>query len=270
MVRRSSRNRPAFSLVEMLIVIGILIVLMALLLPAMNRAREQSRRVVCAGNLHNMGAAIMKYATENNGKLPQHFGNSYWLFDIPLKTRDAMVTAGAVRKSFYCPSNADIQDSDGLWNYPTGNPTTAMHSATGYQWLFARPGPPPIVMPPFLTTQGTSRKYLKSIVDTQTVRYPTDTQARTITSSGEIELASDMVNSTGAPGSATENFNSPKGGFQINGTAVGHRTSHMGKGQKPAGGNVMFLDGHVEWRDFSAMHLQMQHAGTTGQNNYYF
>jgi prepilin-type processing-associated H-X9-DG protein len=219
-----------------------------------------------------MGAALMKYASENNGKLPQHYGNSFWLFDIPLKTRDAIVKAGAVRKSFYCPSNEDIQDSDGLWNFPTGDPATAVHSATGYQWLFARPGQPPVgtpnMMPPFLPAIG--RKYVKSIMDTQTVKYPEDPATRTITSSAEIELASDMVNSTGAPGSATENFNNPKGGFQINGTAVGHRTSHMGKGQKPAGGNVLFLDGHVDWRNFAAMHMQMQHGGATGTNNYYF
>src|SRR4051812_20866198 len=133
MLRRPARHRPAFSLVEMLIVIGILIVLLALLLPAMNRAREQSRRAVCAANLRNIGAALMRYAVDNNGKLPYHYGNSYWLFDIPKPTRDAIVKAGAVRESFYCPSNAAMQNDDKLWNYPTGDPATAAHSATGYQ-----------------------------------------------------------------------------------------------------------------------------------------
>ena len=176
---RSARNRPGFSLIELLVVLGILVVLLSLLLPAMNRAREQSRRAVCVSNLHNIGAAIMKYATENNGKLPQHFGNSYWLFDIPLKTRDAIVQAGAVRNSFYCPSNEDIQNADGLWNFPTGKPETAAHSATGYQWLFYRPGfapaGTPTMMPPFpsspISGGPAGRKYLKSITDTETLTY---------------------------------------------------------------------------------------------------
>src|SRR3954447_16905180 len=87
-----ARNRRAFSLAEMLIVIGIIIVLLALLLPAMNRAREASRRAACASNLRQIGEAMMRYATENNGKLPQHNGPSpFWLFDIPKPTRDALL-----------------------------------------------------------------------------------------------------------------------------------------------------------------------------------
>jgi prepilin-type processing-associated H-X9-DG protein len=42
------------------------------------------------------------------------------------------------------------------------------------------------------------------------------------------------------------------------------------RGKKPAGGNILFLDGHVEWRDFGSMKLQLMDAGPRGNNNYYF
>jgi prepilin-type N-terminal cleavage/methylation domain-containing protein/prepilin-type processing-associated H-X9-DG protein len=269
MAPRLPRSRPAFSLIELLVVIGIIAVLLGLLLPAFGRVREQSRRAVCAANLRNLGAAVMKYATENNGKLPQYRGprgNSRWLFDIPVPVRDMIVKSGAVRESFYCPSNAAMQNDDKLWNYPSGDPATAAHSATGYQWLFHRPGvtlppvPPsdplnPNMMAKFLY----NRKYVESINDSVILRFPGEPEKR-ITSSAAIEMASDMVNSSGAPNSATENFSGARGGHPL-----GHHTSHM-RGKKPAGGNVLFLDGHIEWRDFGSMRLQLQHDG----NNYYF
>ena len=53
--------RPGFSLVELLVVIGILGVLVSLLLPAVQRARESARRTQCGSNLHSMGMALTAY-----------------------------------------------------------------------------------------------------------------------------------------------------------------------------------------------------------------
>jgi prepilin-type N-terminal cleavage/methylation domain-containing protein len=64
----SRRRRRAFTLVELLVVIGILVVLVALLLPAVTGARENARRVRCAANLHNMAVALRVYAGENRGR----------------------------------------------------------------------------------------------------------------------------------------------------------------------------------------------------------
>ena len=59
-----------FTLVELLVVIGIIAVLAALLLPALGRAKEEARATACLSNLHQVGIALQVYAQENNNKLP--------------------------------------------------------------------------------------------------------------------------------------------------------------------------------------------------------
>jgi prepilin-type processing-associated H-X9-DG protein len=61
---------PAFTLVELLVAIGIITVLVGLLLPALARARRAADTVVCLSNLHSIGQAMNLYTTENNGWLP--------------------------------------------------------------------------------------------------------------------------------------------------------------------------------------------------------
>ncbi|HEY1683953.1 MAG TPA: DUF1559 domain-containing protein [Tepidisphaeraceae bacterium] len=63
-------RRSAFSLVELLVVIGIIAVLMSMLLPSLNRAREQAKQVQCASQLRQVGNAMMGYASMNRGFYP--------------------------------------------------------------------------------------------------------------------------------------------------------------------------------------------------------
>ena len=64
------RIRPAFTLVELLVVIGIIAVLVALLMPAFGAAREQARSVQCLSNLREMVVACQAYATTFRGYYP--------------------------------------------------------------------------------------------------------------------------------------------------------------------------------------------------------
>ncbi|HQY89077.1 MAG TPA: type II secretion system protein [Tepidisphaeraceae bacterium] len=64
------RKPRGFTLVELLVVIGVVAVLIALLMPALSRARESSKRILCASNLHQMGVAISTYLTENRQRMP--------------------------------------------------------------------------------------------------------------------------------------------------------------------------------------------------------
>jgi prepilin-type N-terminal cleavage/methylation domain-containing protein/prepilin-type processing-associated H-X9-DG protein len=67
---KSSLPRRGFSLVELLVVIGIIALLIAILLPAMSHAREQSKQLVCLSNLRQMVIAANAYASTYGGYYP--------------------------------------------------------------------------------------------------------------------------------------------------------------------------------------------------------
>jgi prepilin-type N-terminal cleavage/methylation domain-containing protein/prepilin-type processing-associated H-X9-DG protein len=69
-----THQRRAFTLVELLVVIGVVALLLALLLPALGRARATGRQIACFANLRQMMVAANAYTVENQGRLPL----SYW------------------------------------------------------------------------------------------------------------------------------------------------------------------------------------------------
>ena len=223
-----------FTLVELLVVVGIIAILITVLLPALNNAREAARRTQCAANLHNVGAALNIYANENRRKLPQHAGpGNNWLWDIPIPTRDAIMKAGAQRDHFYCPSG-DYQNNDTLWNF-------SGWTVAGYFWLTRRIGGPLGGDQPILQGYDPVRypEYFRKM------RPSVDLQR-----SSELELVTDCNLSTG-PGAARR-FTGVYGGFPS------HRSNHLKRGNQGVGGNILFLDGHVAWRDISEMRIRFQ------------
>jgi prepilin-type N-terminal cleavage/methylation domain-containing protein len=63
-------HRRGFTLIELLVVMGIIAMLIAILLPALRRARLAAQQTVCASNLRQIGAALQIYVNESKGRLP--------------------------------------------------------------------------------------------------------------------------------------------------------------------------------------------------------
>lgn len=139
-------RRRAFTLTELLVVIGLIALLVAILLPALSRAREQSRRTNCASNLRQIMLAIQLYAHEQRGYLPGDTGvvenKTYPRADVPVPT-GTLFTSRALRSEaiWICPN--DVRP-DGTFTY-----SFAINGRTGIDQRYDRhPSPPGLLGPP--------------------------------------------------------------------------------------------------------------------------
>jgi prepilin-type N-terminal cleavage/methylation domain-containing protein/prepilin-type processing-associated H-X9-DG protein len=122
--------RKAFTLVELLVVIGIIALLVALLFPALSRARGAADRAKCLSNMRQLGHALVMYVSENRNRLPPQVAGVVDFLEPSVMEREPSYLSrlfpyvGMARKVYVCPSA-----SDPPWVTEEG-PTT--HSSTNY------------------------------------------------------------------------------------------------------------------------------------------
>lgn len=132
------RKSKGFTLIELLVVIAIIALLVSILLPSLNRARELAKRAMCAANLNGVGKGIILYQGENNDMAP-HYRATGWDANCgtsgntatdPGNTNRSVTelpfmlvrTGGQGAGLFVCPSTTDtedkvIKDTSGGYHY---------------------------------------------------------------------------------------------------------------------------------------------------------
>ena len=105
-----------FTLIELLVVVSIIVLLIAILLPSLNKARETARRVVCMSNMRQIGMAFFGYINDNRGYFPAHRDFNY---ASPTNGPTDFWASALLRYTqknheiFHCPSLRDVRDDYG-------------------------------------------------------------------------------------------------------------------------------------------------------------
>lgn len=237
-------TRRGFSVIELLVVIGIVAVLLSILLPVFSKMRERSRRVVCASRVRDLAAAAISYANDSEGRLPS--GIRDWDFYehtpwVPLATYEALYrrigglaptnvpsgTVGDPRLS--CPG---LGENEASFVFP--NRYSAQHGwVLGYGYLGGH-------------------QALGNLVGFRSPMRLGDP--------GSLALFADMNDwSNGGSDDYTGVPHPRTGGarfFYHNGQGT-IRPEERGA----QGGNVAYLDGSVQWRNISDMKEYMAYTG---------
>lgn len=126
-INECGRGR-AFTLVELLVVISIIALLLSVLMPSLNKARNSAKSVACKSNLKQQGYAVMLYVEDNSQRMPPSYiptnGSSLTNNWVPLISRyigdkkpsDTFWDQKVSKKVWMCPSYVQLNPGDPLWN----------------------------------------------------------------------------------------------------------------------------------------------------------
>ena len=149
------RKRKAFTLIELLVVISVITLLMAILVPALQRVRKQARAAVCQTKLKQWGATLALYTQDSQGRLPTDvFGHcGIWLLrGVFLSGDDPNADASTLhhfgtKDIAFCPmavktGRGMFGGGGGTWNGLRSPSVRGSPGSTFLAWEITSPAPP--------------------------------------------------------------------------------------------------------------------------------
>jgi prepilin-type N-terminal cleavage/methylation domain-containing protein len=252
----SKEKRAAFTLVELLVVIGIIAVLISLLLPALHRARAQSQQIQCASILRNWGQAFEEYAVEYKGVIP-HSGDESTNPYTTLYTNDPAHPENECCYTYLLPP---LMHRPSWKDYFTAQPGSLLYGQRPIKDIWQCPLAQEIAVSPLLDYDPVLHGYHSYVMNEYLdwnqlpvpkgyfaennflnlakAKYPSQTLLM-------FEVTLNPVLTSGGNNPQSPNCNC--GMYpRDNPSDLGDRHPHQsGK----LGGNLMMLDGHIEWTD---------------------